>query len=183
MDGAEVEIQLAPTRELRITANATYLNARFGTFLGNSFVVPRTSANTAPGANPCVLSSAPRIGGNTSCVGPASGNTAPLAPKLAMSLGFTYTVDVGAEGQLIANGLWSHTSNQFFEADERLDTGTVDVFNGSLEYRPSPTWGVEVFMNNIGDKRYYATSTGGGGGDQGAFAAPRTYGVNLKFDF
>ncbi len=84
---------------------------------------------------------------------------------------------------MIANGLWSYTGNQYFEADERLDTGKVNLFNASLEYRPSPTWGVELFMNNIGDKQYYVASTAGSGGDQGTLGAPRTYGVNLKFDF
>jgi iron complex outermembrane receptor protein len=141
-------------------------------------------ASTAPGANRCIfVPTSPRTGGNMSCIGPASGNRAPLSPKLAMALGFTYTLDVGAEGQVIANGLWSYTTNQYFEADERLDTGKVSVFNASIEYKPSPTWGVELFMNNIGDKQYYVTGTAGGNGDQGALAAPRTYGVNLKFDF
>ena len=183
VDGAEVEMQLAPTRELRINANATYLKARFGSFPINSFFVPKTVTNTAPGANPCKRDSGALFGGNTSCVGPATGNRTPLSPRFAASVGFTYTMDVGEHGQLIANGLLSYTGKVYYEADNRLFQPGFSVLNGALEYKPSPTWGVELFVNNITDKQYLVTAAGNGGGDHAELAAPRTYGVNVKFDF
>ncbi len=57
------------------------------------------------------------------------------------------------------------------------------MINGAIEYKPSPSWGVEFFVNNLTDKQYYVVGAAGGPGDHGELAAPRTYGVNLKFDF
>ncbi len=181
IDGAEVEMVIAPTRELRITANATYLNARFGSFLNNASFVPRTTGNVA---TPCVLSSAPRTGGNASCFNQnATGNQTPLSPKFAISVGVNYTIPVGDEGEVILNALVNRTGKVFFEADNRLAQPAFTIVNSAIEYKPNPRWGIEFFVNNLTDKQYYIVAVGGSSGDHGELAAPRTYGVNLKFDF
>jgi iron complex outermembrane receptor protein len=181
VDGAEVEMVIAPTRELRITANATYLNSRFGSFPNNASFVPRTTGNVA---TPCVLSSAPRTGGNASCFNQnATGNKTPLSPKFAVSLGANYTMPVGDDGEVIFNALLSHTGKVYFEADNRLSQPGFTIVNGAIEYKPNPNWGIELFVNNLTDKQYYVVAVGGSTGDHGELAAPRTYGVNLKFDF
>jgi iron complex outermembrane receptor protein len=130
-----------------------------------------------------MISNTPRTGGNSSCFGSATGNQTPLSPKYAISLGAAYTLDIGREGQLTFNGLLSRTGNLYFEADNRLRQPAVTVLNGSIEYRPTPHWGVEFFMNNITDKQYYLTGAGVANGDHGELAAPRTYGINVKVDF
>ena len=179
VDGLEGELQLAPTRSLRVTGSATLLDSRFSDFPSNPFYVPRTTGNVA---TPCVLSTAPATGGNQLCFGPATGNRTPLSPRLALSLGATYTIDVGDQGGLTINGLYSHSSNSFFEADNRLKSGKIDVFNASVEYRISPRFGVELFGKNLTDQHYYITGTGSSSADRGELAPPLTYGLNLKFD-
>jgi iron complex outermembrane recepter protein len=181
VDGAEIEMVVAPTRELRITANATYLNSRFGSFLNNASFVPRTTGNVA---TPCVLSSAPAIGGNFSCFNQnATGNKTPLSPKFAVSLGVNYTMPVGDDGEIIFNALVNRTGKVFFEADNRLSQPAFTIVNGAIEYKPSPNWGIEFYVNNLTDKQYYVVAVGGSTGDHGELGAPRTYGVNVKFDF
>ena len=183
VDGAEAEIQLAPTRELRITANATYLNSRFSSFPRNAFYISKTVTNIAVGANPCVADGGALFGGNTLCFGSAAGHKTPLSPKFAVSLGANYTLPVGEKGELIFNALLNRTSLVYFEADNRLKQPAFTVVNGAVEYRPSPTWGIEAFVNNMTNKHYYVVGASGSTGDHGELAAPRTYGLNLKFDF
>ena len=44
--------------------------------------------------------------------------------------------------------------------------------------------GIEIWGDNLNDKRYYYTGVSSGAvGDHGELAAPRTSGANLKFDF
>ena len=92
-------------------------------------------------------------------------------------------MDAGAHGELIANVLFNYTDKFFFEADNRLAQKAHSVINGSLEYRPTPNWGIEVYGKNLTDRHYYASATSGSTGDQGQLAPPRIYGVNLKAEF
>ncbi len=191
VDGVEADFAFAPTRELRITGNATYLDSRYSSFLGNTFYYPNPAVCnnvppatlTPPGVVPGRTTGAPTSGGNRLCFGSAKGNQTPESPKFAASLAAVLTLDVGSEGKLISNILYSYTGRLFFEAENRLQQKAVSVINGAIEYRPSPSWGVELFVNNLTDKQYYHTAAAGTTGDHAELAPPRTYGVNLTFDF
>jgi iron complex outermembrane receptor protein len=95
----------------------------------------------------------------------------------------SYTTPVGDKGELILTGLWSYTTRIYFESDNYLTQPAVSVFNGSIEYRPSDHWGIEVWGKNLGDKQYYITGVSGATGAHGELAAPRTYGITAKVDF
>ncbi len=183
VDGVEADFEFAPTRELRITGNATYLDSRFGSFPAYPFTIPRTGP-AGVGTNTCTSGdTGPRTGGNLQCFRSANGNRTPLSPKFSASLGAAYTMDVGDDGQVIANVLYSYTGLSYFEPDNRLKQKAFSVINGSLEYRPSPTWGVEIWGKNLTDKRYYITGASSTTGDNGVIGPPQTYGVRAKFDF
>ncbi len=181
VDGVEAEVEFAPTRELRLTANAVYLDSRFVDFPRNVGFFPRTAASNP--ATPCALPVGPPTGGNLTCIGPANGNQTAQSPKFAASLGANYTMNVGSEGQVIANVLYSYSSHFHFEADNRLTQKAYGVVNAALEYRPSSSWGIEIYGRNLTDRHYYAAASASGNGDHGELGPPRTYGVNLKFDF
>ena len=183
VDGVEAEVEFAPTRELRIIANAMYLDSRFGNFPSYPYTIPRTGP-AGVGTNTCASGpTGARTGGNIQCFLSASGNRTPLSPKFAATLGATYTMDVGNEGQVVANLLYSYTSLAYFEPDNRLFQGSFGVLNGAIEYRPSSTWGIELWGKNLTDKRYYITGASNTTGDNGTIAPPLTYGVRVKFDF
>ena len=183
VDGAEFDFEFAPTREFRINGNAMILNSRFGNFPSYPYTIPRTGP-AGVGTNTCASGpTGARTGGNLQCFMSAAGNRTPLSPKFAASLGATYTMDVGKEGQLIANILWSYTGLSYFEPDNRLKQSSFSVVNAALEYRPNEHWGIEVWGKNIGDKRYFITGASSTTGDNGVKASPRTYGVRAKFDF
>jgi iron complex outermembrane recepter protein len=188
VDGLEAELTFQPNRELNITANGTYLKSRFGTFNNAPFTFPNTTAvpATVPAATACVsplLGTGTRTGGNRTCLLSASGNRTPLSPKFAGSVSATYTIPLSDVSEVRVNGIVSYNDGYYFELDNRLRQPSYTVINGSIEYRYNEHWGVEFFMTNITDKEYYVTQLGSGTGDHGELAAPRMYGVNLKFDF
>jgi iron complex outermembrane recepter protein len=184
VDGVEADIEFAPTRALRIVGNATYMDSRFGSFPSYPFTVPRTGP---AGVNTRTCTSGPTgpavAGGNLQCFMSATGLQTPLSPKFAASIGATYTVDVGDEGEVIANILYSYTGRAFFEPDNRLQQKGFSVLNGALEYRPKANWGVEIWGKNLTDKQYYITGASSTTGDNGVLGPPRTYGVRVKFDY
>jgi iron complex outermembrane receptor protein len=182
VDGVEAEFEFVPVRELRIVGNATYLKSRFSSFPNNSSFIPNPAVCT-PGANPPGRTTGPISGGNTLCIGSATGNRTPQSPRFAASLGVTYTMAVGSQGEIIANLQANHTGKVFFESDNRLFQRDYNRINASLEYRPSPNWGIEIYGKNLTDRHAYVSASSGGTGDQGQLGAPLTYGVNLKFDF
>jgi iron complex outermembrane receptor protein len=184
VDGVEADFEFVPVRELHITGNATYLNSRFGSFPNYPYTIPKTGPVGLINTRTCTSGpTGPLTGGNIQCFMPATGNRTPLSPKFALSIGATYTMDVGKEGQVIANVLYSYTGLSYFEPDNRLKQKAFGVVNAGLEYRPNPNWGIEVWGKNLNDKHYYITGASSTTGDNGVLGPPRTYGVRAKFDF
>jgi iron complex outermembrane receptor protein len=184
VDGMEGELTVAPTKGLTITLNATYLDSRFASFKGALFTyqLPALACGATTSPNPS-QTTGPATGGGRQCIGDASGKTTPLSPKFASSLGVMYRAPVGDRSEVILNALWNHSSKIYFEPDNRLQQKAYDVVNLSAEFKPTENWGIELYAANLFDKHYYQTGVGGTTGDHGELAPPRTYGVNLKFDF
>ena len=184
VDGIEGELTIAPTDGLTLNFSATYLNSRFDSFPGAPFTYqspalacgPRTS--TAPSQT-----TGPATGGGINCIGDASGKKTPLSPTFASAASISYRAKLGGDRELIFNALWNHSSRIYFEPDNRLSQDAYDVVNASIEFRPTPHWGIEAWAANLFDERYYQTGVGGTTGDHSELAPPRTYGVALKFDF
>lgn len=189
VDGIEGELTVAPAEGLTFTLLGTYLDSRFSSFPGAQFTYQRP-AEFSPGV-PCgprtstapSQQTGPATGGGFNCFGDASGKTTPLSPKFASSASVTYRTSLGDESELIFNALWNYSSKIYFEADNRLFQKAYSVVNLSFELRPNENWGIELWGNNLFDERYYQTGVGGTTGDHSELAPPRTYGVNLKFDF
>ena len=190
VDGVEAEVTFQPTRDLQVTANGTYLKSRFGKFLGAPFTYPNPAtcnnvlpASTTPdGVTPGQTTGAP-TGGNKTCLGSASGNRTPLSPRFAGSISANYTYHLGEVSELRFNGIVSYNSGYYFELDNRLKQPKFTIINGSIAYKYDQHWGAEFFINNATNKKYYVTQLGSGTGDHGELNPPRTYGVNLTFDF
>ena len=184
VDGIEGELTIAPAQGLTFTLVGTYLDSRFSSFPGAPFTYQRPALACGPRESPAPSqTTGPATGGGINCIGDASGNRTPMSPKFASSAGVTYRTPLGERSELIFNALWNHSSKIYFEPDNRLKQKAYDVVNVSFELRPSENWGIEFFGANIFDERYYQTGVGGTSGDHSELASPRTYGVNVKFDF
>ena len=194
VDGFDLEFEAAPTREWRLFGGFTVLDSRYHKFGG----APVASTPQAPivypnpatcpaellgTRNPGVLGAGPGTGGFTTCFGDVSGNRTPLAPKFSASLGSSYTADVGNEGQVRLSVLYSYNSGYVFEPDNLMKQGTFHLVNASVAYWPRETFGIELWVNNLTDEEYAVQKLTTGTGTTTTLGAPRTYGVNFKYEF
>ncbi|MFT4028150.1 MAG: TonB-dependent receptor, partial [Novosphingobium sp.] len=190
VDGFELEFDAVPTDRLRLFGGFSVLNSRFTEFPGAVFqyanpvtcaVAPPgaagpgvTPGGTTPGATP--------TGGLSTCYGDAAGNRTMLSPKFAASLGASYRIPVNAQDEIRLNALYSYNSGFTFEPDQRLRQQAFHVLNASIEYSIADKWKIELWAKNLTDTEYYVQRQSSDVGAYGSLAAPRTYGINLKFD-
>lgn len=198
VDGIELEFEAAPTDQLRLFGGVTWLDSRYGTFggPGENFQAPivypvilgQTAATTCPAElrgtrNPGVIAPGPWIGGYFTCFGDVSGNKVSNAPEWAATIGATYRVPVHETGELRMTALYSYNDGYYFEPDNIAEQKSFSLVNASVEYRPVESFGIEVWGRNLTDKDYAAQKITTGTGTAQTNAAPRTYGVNLKYSF
>ncbi len=191
VDGVDVEFEAAPTDEVRIFGGFTVLNSRFskfggaGTALQGPIVYPNPATCPANGtANPGLLGPGPRTGGLTTCVGDLSGQKLFLSPSFTGNLGISYTTQLGSNGgELRTSVLYTYNSGYKLESDGVFRQPHYNILSASVEYRPTERYGIEVWGNNLTKAYYLVNSLSSGTGSTQLSGAPRTYGVNLKFDF
>lgn len=193
VDGLDIEFEAAPTDQIRFFGGAVLLNSRYSSFggVGAEFQAPITYQNPAAcissltgTKNPGGVEPGPRTGGFVTCLGDASGNRTMNAPKFTATFGANYTVPVGENGSVRFTGLYSYNSGYYFEPDNQAKQTAFSLINASLEYRPVENLGLELWARNIADKEYAVQkiSSSGFSVSEG-LGAPRTYGVNLNFNF
>lgn len=183
VNGIESDIEIAPAEGLNLTAGVAFLDTKFTNFPGALFTIPNPSVCTV-GTNPPGAPTGAPTGGNRTCIGDATGNKLPLASKFSGNIGVSYRVPLGnGDSALTFNARVSHAGAYFFEPDNRLRQKSYTLVNGSIEYRITTNWAVEIWGNNLTDTRYRQSSVGTPTADQGVLAPPRTYGANLKLDF
>ncbi len=170
VDGLEVEFEAIVVDGLSLFGSATYLKSEFADF------------PNAPTLDPTSLPFS-LIGGGAPGEIDAKGNKTPLAPKFAGNIGASWRMPVGDMGELRVTGLYSYNDGYYFESDNRLKQPSFGLFNASVAYHPTPNWGVELWGRNLTDKRHYVQQNGQLIGDYAVRAAPRTYGVNLSYNF
>ncbi len=183
IDGIEVEFEVLATENFRVYGSATWLDAEFDEFPFAPFSYQSPAVCTPGGSQPGMSTGAP-TGGSTVCIGDAAGNDTPVAPDFAGTLGALYTMQLGGAGEIDFAVNYSYNDGYFFEPDNRLDQPSFSVLNASLVYRPAPHWSVELWGRNLEDETYFVQKIAVSSlGDNGVAAAPRTYGINFRYDY
>jgi iron complex outermembrane receptor protein len=199
VDGLDIDFEAAPIDHLRLFGGATILNSRYGKFGGPGAtfqapivyprVVGQTQATTCPAAlagtkNPGVtFPNGVPAGGYFTCFGDVSGLRTMNAPKFTASLGTSYTLPVGETGEVRLSALYSYNSGYVFEPDNIAKQPSYSLVNASIEYRPFEQLGIELWGRNLGNEKYAVQKITSGTGVTMSAGAPRTYGVNINFDF
>lgn len=152
-DGGELQFSARPAKTLSFSTGVSILNAKYG-----SFVVGAVDR---------------------------SGNRLARAPKFTVTstIGWTPRITDALSGKLQLTH--SYRSRTYFDSNESAFASQKGFhqFDGSVGIASADDrWGLSVFMNNIGNKRYLA-SAGGLAGDTWVAAAPRSYGVELTGKF
>jgi iron complex outermembrane receptor protein len=172
--GADVELTWVPhlpTGDLALSGSASFLDAKYGTFLFAPITRPR---------NPAV---AP-FGGNVVSAGDASGNHMIKAPELSFNVTADYSFPVARSLMLGTNLTWQHSAKFYWEVDNRLVQPAHDVVNAQIYLGDvERSWTARLWTKNALDERYAIYSTAATFGDAAAYAAPRTYGITLEKRF
>lgn len=140
IDGGELEVTFAPTRDLLIDASIGYLDSGFDSItqpppLGS---VPLTATAT--------LSS-----------------KLPFTPDWTTHLGVAYTFHFGSGWMLTPRVDMSYTGSQYFDAANSVEiaqNGGVTLWNGSVTLEsPDSHWRISLNASNLGDKLYPLAGT------------------------
>ena len=163
--GVELEVEAAPTDNLRLFAGVAYLDTEYTDFPNAQLSTPRP----------------PPAGGNAVVTGSATGNELVRAPDFSGSLAAEYTIPTSS-GNWGINGSYVYTGSFFWEPDNRREQDSYGLLNGELSWRsPSEAMRVFIFGRNLTDEEYSQFVSDGGLGDSTAWAAPRTYGIGFEF--
>lgn len=164
--GFEVETTLRPTDGFRIDASLGWLHSKYKEL-------------TLQGAD-------------------LSGNSLPFAPKLTAQLGFEWDVVDLAGGTITFAPNMAYSSRQYFSPFNEIDAPGTPQVNSELQQganakvNASLSWSndaltVRAFANNLFDRKTYGYGLDlRGAGLPFNFlvpAAPRTYGVSLRYSF
>ncbi len=163
--GAEVELLAQATEQWRFNLGLSFLSAEFDSFL------------TEDPSNP-------QLGTID-----LDGNNLPRSPDFTANLGTDYTVPVGNSGDLSFRLDYQYQDKSFFTTFNR-DLSAQDSFsllNARVSFTPADSvWVVAAFVRNAFDEDYFLNILESGvetGKPEGFLAAPRTYGIQLRYSF
>ena len=193
VDGVDIEFEAAPTEALRIFGGFTWLNSRYAKFGGPGaatqapilYLNPATCPAALIGSrDPGVSGPGPRTGGFATCFGDVSGLSTMNAPDFTASLGASYTYRLKNDGSVRLSAIYNYNSGYVFDADNKTSQPAYDLFNASIEYRPTEHFGIELWGRNIFDKQYAVQKIASSGlSVNESLGAPATYGINFKITY
>jgi iron complex outermembrane receptor protein len=158
--GAEADVQAEPAPGLILTAGLTYLDGKYTDYPDALSIGPEGDSTTVD----------------------ATGNRTVASPKLTGNTSASYLIKT-LHGNFQPTVNFSYNDGFYFYADNRLEQPSYWLLNASLTwYLPNNRFSVQAWGKNLNDRVYYeGRSEQGGLGDAQRQAAPRTYGVTLRY--
>ncbi len=166
--GVDVEMMLAATENLTLFMNLAYLQSEFG-----EDVIDREGDLVIEG-----------------------GNETTFAPEMSGSIGLDYRYELGELGELRTNFTYSYYGSHMQRDIQVTDSfpegvGKEDAYhtiNGRISLLSHDgKWEVALWGKNLTDEYYNTTVGTGAGVTAGVITSvpsePRTYGVNLEYNF
>lgn len=161
--GVDIETQLRPTRNLTFAASASILDAKYDAYPGAIRYTRVTN-------------------GAASSIFDAAGRRLNRAPKFSGNMSVNWVVPVEF-GEFVLNASIYHSNSFYYEPGNDLREKAYDLANAQLAFRPNDKLQFRVWGKNLTDKKYYFNQVVSTSGQQGAPAAPRTYGIALDYQF
>jgi iron complex outermembrane recepter protein len=163
--GLEASFDAVVSDAFRISASGSYLDAKYEEYVGPDAALPLlpTLANF-------------------------KGNTLNNAPKFQAYVSGTYAWDL-AHGAIDLTGGLQYSTKYYFTPGnyDLLGQGAFTRLNASVAYRDKSGWELRAFVNNLTDKTIRTSAVVNtplvGAPAQGALDAPRTYGLEMRYDF
>jgi iron complex outermembrane recepter protein len=174
----ELEASVSDTTTLRL--GVSLLDTEYVEFEEGNLCSHRgADGRTRPGTSPQTVGQPCSV----------EGNTLVRSPENTVNLGLSYRqpVSFGVVGGSL-DFMWSDSF--YWEVDNRLEEPSKALLNGALYWRSSDSrWGLTLWGRNMTDEKYstfsvaQATGSPSGIGDHYNPAAPRTWGMDLNFEF
>lgn len=170
--GAEADVIFAPRLErsnLELRAAASYLHGRYKDFPN----APISAPMAVPTANAA----------NVVTAGNAKDNDTIRTPPLTYTLSVVFDTPVSL-GMLGFSLNYYYNDGFYWEVDNRLKQASYGLLNSEVSLTTlNDQWRLALFGQNLAGEEYYVGTTGGTSGDVGAPGAPRTYGINIQYNF
>jgi iron complex outermembrane receptor protein len=164
--GGEVELTAKATDRLRLGVNLAYLHGDYSDY-------PLAQAYPgAPGYDP------------VTGLAPATGQTTVRSPKYTFNASAEYVVPLSNGDSLAFNGIYSAKDKYRFDPFGQTEQDSYGVLNASIGYSMlGQKLRISLWGNNLTDEHYFAIKNINSLGIFGTYAAPRTYGASLTYDF
>lgn len=186
--GAELEVQVAPIRNLTVTLGGTYLDTKFTDFRNAPYFDQRPEGGLA--LRQCTTAAgAPITDGvypaGNSC--DATSNRFPLASKFRGVAAIAYNRDIDGLGNVGANFNLSYTGRFYWDSDNLISQRPTTILNGTISLRPqfNDHFTFRFWMKNITNREYVAFEypQAGIAGHSYVAAPPRMYGGEIAVSF
>jgi iron complex outermembrane receptor protein len=170
VNGAELEVEAIPVRDMRVNLALGYLDATYLTLV--------SADATRPGQGPLPPNGAYDL----------AGNTLPLSPRFKGSLSTSYRLGVQDWGTFIPMVDIDYQARVYFLPFnvEPFVQGGYGKLNLSLGYEaPNPHWQANAFVRNVTNKATISNAFVGlvtsQPSDEAFYDPPRTYGVSVGY--
>lgn len=169
INGVDIDAELRPIQGLTIQGGLQYLDAEFTSFPN----APYFEINPAGGIRPATPSSAE-----------AKGNDLIRAPEITASIGGQYEWAFAGGTSLVAAMNYYHNDGFFWDPQNRVEQPSYQLLNASLTWSLADSLSVMAWGKNLTRDEYFtAVDITNGVGDIYRPAAPRTYGLTLRYQF
>jgi iron complex outermembrane recepter protein len=175
VQGLELEVVAAPSRQFTINGSVAYLDAKYTYICGqNGVIQPFCNANSAfVAANPFQL-------------GIKAGDDLPKSPNWKFNISPRFETEVGA-GKIVVLADYTHTTKMRNDTEGSLllIRPATDIINASLTYKAAQNWELTLGGTNLTNERYLVTGQAqiAGGQIYGTYSRPREWYARLGVNF
>lgn len=144
--GFELQIEARPVQGLSLGANIAYVDATFGSFVGDQCYAGQSTGTDPNRSNVCVNG-----------VSNSTGNPLTNAPRLTTVMTAQYSKPIGNGYNLSVSGAYYRRSSVFFasNSDPATRLGGYGLLDANLSFGAlSESWKIGVFCRNCGDRRF-----------------------------
>ena len=186
--GLDGDVTWRVTDNLRLFGGFNYTHARYTSFtdaiistpypLPGGFTIPAGQSCLGTFGNPFT-----QVGGNCLLRGDASGNKLQNTPTFTASIGGSLQIPTSV-GRFTLAGNYYYNSGYVGSPDERVKQAHYNTADASVTWHvPGDHVYVRGWARNLTDAFYRSQISATNSGDNGTYAAPRTYGASIGFDF
>lgn len=177
VNGAEFELTVSPTRNFRLRAFGTLLDAKYSDFPNAQIFTPILQDQTAIGG------SATTPIGNAQSITDESGRQMLRAPKFTFGVSGDYEIETSI-GDFNLSGSVYRTSRFYWDVNNRLSQPAYFLVNSELSWTSQDGhFGASLWVRNLTQAVIFQSLVGNANGDFATFDRPRSFGGTLRVNF